>query len=76
MSKHLNPLQKEFLIRNYKSGSAKMKDFCDVNDVSVAAFRKWFQQYEEDGLAGHACADAELRMCSQWEKGRKKAMRS
>lgn len=46
MAKHLNPLEKEFLIRQYKSNSRiKMSDFCDANHVSTGAFRKWVKQY-------------------------------
>lgn len=61
MSKHLNPLQKEFLIHSYKGGSAKLREFCLVNNVSESAFKKWLAQYEESGLAGLARADAGLR---------------
>jgi len=61
MSKHLNPLQKEFLIHKYKSGSSKMSDFCAVNGVSITAFKNWCRQYDEGGLAGLARADAELK---------------
>lgn len=60
MSKHLNPLEKEFLIRTYRSNqTVKMKDFCEKNNVSVGAFQKWIKQYEEGGLEGLARADAE-----------------
>lgn len=61
MGKHLNPLQKEFLIHNYKSGCLKLKDYCIANNVSDTAFKKWLKQYEEAGLAGLARADAELK---------------
>lgn len=60
MGKHLNPLEKEFLIRQYKSGSCKISDFCDKVGVSNAAFKKWMKQYEEQGLEGLARADAEI----------------
>ena len=44
MSKHLNPLEKEFLIKRYRSNQRiKLKDFCINNDVSETAFRKWFK---------------------------------
>ena len=40
MSKHLNPLEKEFLIRQYKSNyRIKMRDFCEANRISTGAFR-------------------------------------
>ena len=59
---HLNPLEKEFLIRQFKSnGRIKLSDFCTQNNVSDAAFRKWIKQYEEGGLEGLARADAELK---------------
>ena len=62
MGKHLNPLQKEFLIHNYKgNASIKMSDFCKANNITEASFRKWLRQYEEGGLAGLARADAETR---------------
>ena len=62
MSKHLNPLEKEFLIRQYKSNPRiKLSDFCEANPVSDGAFKKWLKQYEEGGLEGLARADAEIR---------------
>ena len=62
MSKHLNPLEKEFLIRQYRSNPRiKLSDFCDANHVSDGAFKKWLKQYEEGGLEGLARADAESR---------------
>ena len=46
MSKHLNPLEKEFLIRQYKSNyRIKMSDFCEANHISSGAFQKWIKQY-------------------------------
>ena len=61
MSKHLNPLEKEFLIRQYRSNPRiKLSDFCDANHVSDGAFKKWLKQYEEGGLEGLARADAEI----------------
>lgn len=56
MSKHLNSLQKEFLIHNYNSGNVKLSDFCTANNVSDSAFKKWLKQYDESSLAR---ADAE-----------------
>ena len=62
MAKHLNPLEKEFLIRKYKSNTKiKVGDFCEANSVSGAAFKKWLRQYEEAGIEGLARADAEIR---------------
>ena len=62
MSKHLNPLEKEFLIRQYRSNPRiKLSDFCEANHVSDSAFKKWLKQYEEGGLEGLARADAEIR---------------
>lgn len=46
MGKHLNPLEKEFLIRKYKSNPRlKMTDFCIANDISISSFPKWLKQY-------------------------------
>ena len=62
MSKHLNPLEKEFLIKRYRSNQRiKLKDFCINNDVSETAFRKWLKQYEEGGLEGLARADKDIQ---------------
>lgn len=62
MAKHLNPLEKEFLIRQFKSNRRiKLSDFCTANHVSDAAFRKWLQQYNEGGLEGLARADMEIK---------------
>lgn len=59
MSKHLNPLEKEFLIRQYKSNTRiKMRDFCEANHISTGAFQKWIKQYDEGGLEGLARADS------------------
>lgn len=60
MGKHLDPLQKEFLIRRYLSNpETKLSDFCDTNGISDGAFRKWMKQYETQGLEGLARADAQ-----------------
>lgn len=62
MSKHLNPLEKEFLIRLYLSNQTiKLSDFCEKHYVSVGAFQKWLKQYNEYGLEGLARADAEIK---------------
>lgn len=61
MAKHLNPLEKEFLVRKYRSNpTVKLSDFCDANSVSDSAFRKWLKQYEEGGLEGLSRADSEI----------------
>lgn len=60
MAKHLNPLQKEFLIHQYKGNpSVGLKDFCMANSLTEPSMKKWMKQYEEGGLAGLARADAE-----------------
>ena len=62
MSKHLNPLEKEFLIRQYKNNpTVKMNDFCRANDITSSSLRKWIKQYEEGGIEGLARADAEIK---------------
>ena len=62
MAKHKNPLEKEFLIKQYKSNlTVKLSDFCDMNGISDTAFRKWLKQYEEGGIEGLARADAEIK---------------
>jgi len=59
MGKHYNPLEKEFLIHQYKSNTnIKMKDFCEIHGVSTGAFKHWLSQYKEGGLEGLARADA------------------
>lgn len=58
---HLNPLEKEVLIKRYKSNqTVKMQDFCIINNVSITAFKKWLKQYEENGLEGLARADSTI----------------
>ncbi len=53
MSKHLDPLQKEFLIQRYRSNpDIKLSDFCEANNISDGAFRNWLNQYEAEGLEG------------------------
>ncbi|MDD6845277.1 MAG: helix-turn-helix domain-containing protein [Clostridia bacterium] len=62
MAKHKNPLEKEFLIRQYKSNPGiKIRDFCVKNNISVGALQKWLKQYEEGGIEGLARADAEIK---------------
>ena len=60
MGKHLDPLQKEFLIRRFRSNpDIKVSDFCEANNISVGAFKNWLKQYEAGGLEGLSRADAE-----------------
>ncbi len=62
MGKHLNPLEKEFLVKKYKSNpTVKRSEFCKANDIADTAKRKWIKQYEEGGIEGLARADAEIR---------------
>ena len=62
MGKHLNPLEKELLIRRFKGNPRiKVYDFCVANDISEAAFRKWKKQYEAAGLEGLTRQDAEFK---------------
>ena len=62
MAKHLNPLEKEFLIRQYKSSPRiKLRDYCDMHNISDTAFKNWLRQYDEGGLEGLARADSEIR---------------
>ena len=59
---HLNPLEKEFLIRQFRlNGRIKLSDFCTMHNVSDTAFRKWLKQYEEGGLEGLSRADVEIK---------------
>ena len=61
MAKHLNPLEKEFLIHQFKRNpTIKLSDFCEAHQISVSALRNWIKQYEEFGLDGLARADAEI----------------
>lgn len=60
MGKHLNPLEKEFLIHQYKGNpTIKAEDFCDIHSITVPTLKKWIKQYEEGGIAGLARADKE-----------------
>ena len=62
MGKHLDPLEKEFLIQRFKGGlGMKISDFCEATGVSDTAFRKWLKQYDEQGIEGLVRADAEFR---------------
>ena len=62
MAKHLNPLEKEFLIKQYKGNpKLKMQEFCDKVGITTSSLRKWIKQYDEMGLEGLARADAEIK---------------
>jgi transposase-like protein len=62
MARHLNPLEKEFLIRRYRSnGRISIQDFCESNGITVPSLKKWMKQYDEGGLEGLAHADSEIR---------------
>ena len=62
MSKHLNPLEKEFLIRRYRSNQRiSIKDFCKNNGITEPSLKKWMKQYDEGGLEGLARADAQSK---------------
>lgn len=59
MGKHLNPLEKEFLVNQYKRNpNVSMNDFCIANGVTVQSMRKWSKQYEAGGIEGLARADS------------------
>lgn len=61
MAKHLNPLEKEFLLHRYKSGRSTSKEFAAANNITEQSLKKWLKQYEEGGLEGLARADADIR---------------
>jgi len=63
MAKHLNPLQKEFLIRRYRSNpQISIDDFCAANGVTAPSLKKWMKQYDEGGgIEGLARADVGVR---------------
>jgi len=62
MAKHLNPLEKEFLIRQYKSNpKLKLNDYCEMNGISNTALMRWIRQYDEGGLEGLARADSGIK---------------
>lgn len=55
MAKHLIPLEKEFLIRRYKSNQRiSIKDFSEINGVTETSLKEWMKQYDEGGLEGLA----------------------
>lgn len=49
----LNPLEKEFLIRQYRANpDIKLSEFCWANNVSTASFNSWLKKYDTEGIAG------------------------
>lgn len=55
MGHQLNPLEKEFLIRQYKANpDVGLKQFCIANHVSKETFTAWLKRYEVDGIEGLA----------------------
>ena len=53
MKKHLNPLEKEFLIHQYfNNPDVSLKSFCEANNVSTSSFRKWRRLYSQYGIEG------------------------
>ena len=59
MAKHLNPLEKEFLIRQYKSSRRTAKEFSAMHNITESTLKRWLKQYNEGGLEGLARADSE-----------------
>lgn len=53
MGKQLNAVEKEHLIKRYRSNpSVKLSDFCTANNISDGAFKIWLKQYDEGGIEG------------------------
>ena len=53
MGAHLNPLEKETLIKRYLSNpGTNIKVFCDINHISTASFKSWMTKYHEEGIEG------------------------
>ena len=61
MGKHLNPLEKEVLIRQFKGNDkVKLYEFCKANNISMNSFRTWARKYEAGGLEALARLDNTL----------------
>jgi len=61
MGRHLNPLEKELLIRQFKGNDrVTLYEFCTANNVSMNSFRSWVKQYESGGLEALARQDKTL----------------
>lgn len=53
MSNILNPLEKELLIRLYRSNPGTgLSGFCRASNVSEATFKTWLKRYDAEGLSG------------------------
>ncbi len=53
MGQHLNALEKEVLIKRYRSNpNVKLDMFCEANNVSMSAFKNWMKQYDNGGIEG------------------------
>lgn len=53
MAVHLNPFEKELLIKRYRSNpDVKLNGFCIANNISAAAFKNWIKQYDAGGIEG------------------------
>lgn len=53
MAAHLNPLEKEAMVRRYLSNpGVDINLFCEVNNVSVTAFKNRLKAYTEQGIEG------------------------
>ena len=51
MGKHLNPLEKEFLIKRFRSRpDNNIAEFCEINNVSETALKNWMKKYDEGGI--------------------------
>lgn len=52
MSYHkLNPLEKEYLIKQYRARpGVRMADFCERHQVVVSAFQEWLKHYDAEGF--------------------------
>ena len=62
MGNHYNPLEKEFLIRQYRSTpQIKLNDFCEQHNISNTSMKKWMSQYAEGGLEGLVRADKTIQ---------------
>ena len=53
MGVRLNPLEKEVLIKRYQANpGTDINDFCEINGISVTAFKNWLKKYSEEGIEG------------------------
>ena len=55
MAKHLNPLEKEFLVRQFRISQRTAKEFAALHGINEQSIKKWTIQYEEGGLEGLVC---------------------